>query len=184
MIQLRKIHTADKAYPFVEALWIEAFPDDERRATIAQRRNTDTNPAFQCLLAESDGLPVGFFTCWDFGRYAYGEHFATDPRIRNRGYGGQILAALLRYIAKPLVLEVELPADETSRRRVRFYERNGLRLWAEQAYLQPPYAAGKHALPMRLMATGGLTAAHDFDDIVQTVHREVYGVQTLAAPEN
>ncbi len=183
MIQLREIHTADTAYPFVETLWLEAFPDDERRATLAQRRNTDANPAFHCLLAESEGQAVGFFTYWDFGRYAYGEHFATDPQVRNHGYGGQIVAALLRHIGKPLVLEVELPTDEMSCRRVRFYERNGLRLWAEQTYLQPPYAAGKHALPMRLMATDGLTAAHDFADIVRTIHQEVYGVQTPVAQE-
>lgn len=177
MIHLREIHTADTDYAFVEALWLQAFPEIERRDTAAQRQNTDTNPLFHCLLATShEGEPVGFLTYWDFGSYCYGEHFATDMRLRNRGYGGQIIRAAIGYIARPLVLEVELPQDDLSRRRIGFYQRNGLTLWQDIPYVQPAYRVGGEALPMHLMATPDLEPSRVAKEVISTIRRNVYGV--------
>ena len=70
MIHLREIHTADAEYAFVEALWLQAFPEIERRDTAAQRQNTDTNPLFHCLFALSPaGEPIGFPPSWHVGSY-------------------------------------------------------------------------------------------------------------------
>lgn len=177
MIHLREIHTADADYAFVEALWLQAFPEIERRDTAAQRQNTDTNPLFHCLLATSpEGEPIGFLTYWDFGSYCYGEHFATDMRLRNRGYGGQIIREAIDYIARPLVLEVELPQDDLSRRRIGFYQRNGLTLWQDIPYVQPAYRVGGEALPMLLMAASDLEPNRCADQVIRTIHRHVYGV--------
>ncbi len=176
MIHLRQIHTSDNAYPFVEQLFLSAFPEDERRDTEEQRHNTDHNPVFHCLLAEDNGQPVGFFTYWDFGRYCYGEHFATDPAQRNHGYGSRILTAVLAHIGKPLVIEVELPDSELSTRRIAFYRRNGMQLWQDCDYTQPPYRPTGNALPMLLMSSPGLTPGQDFAEVVQTIHHCVYGI--------
>lgn len=176
MIQLQQIRTSDAAYPFVEQLFLSAFPEDERRELSAQRHNTDHNPLFHCILAEYNGLPVGFFTYWDFGRYCYGEHFATDPALRNHGYGSRILSAVLEHIAKPLVIEVETPDNELSIRRIGFYRRNGMRLWEGYDYMQPPYRPAGNALPMLLMSSGGIDPQADYTDVVSTIHRKVYGV--------
>ena len=176
MIRLRDISTADSQYAFVERLWLDAFPEAERRDMDAQRANTDTNPLFHCLLAETDnGQPVGFLTCWDFGTFCYGEHFATAPALRNHGYGGRIIRAVLQRAARPFVLEVEMPEDELSRRRVGFYERNGLTLWQEIPYLQPAYRAAGGCLPMYLMATHDLRPQKDAAHVISTIHRYVYG---------
>lgn len=175
MIRLREIHTTDKEYAFVEQLWLAAFPDDERRDTPLQRYNTDHNPVFHCMLAEDEKMFVGFFTYWDFGQYCYGEHFAIDATLRNHGYGSQILSTLLTLIDKPLVIEVEMPTDTMSRRRIGFYQRNGMHLWEGYDYIQPPYRPNGNALPMLLMASDGLSPAKDCHEIVQTIHRRVYG---------
>lgn len=176
-ITLRQIRTADPAYSFVERLFVSAFPEDERRDLVAQRHNVDCNPFFRCMLAEDGGQPVGFFTCWDFGAYCYGEHFATDPVCRNQGYGSRILPAVLAYIGKPLVFEVEMPDNEISRRRIGFYRRNGMHLWEGYDYVQPSYRPEGNTLPMLLMASDGLNLATDFSSVVRTIHREVYGVE-------
>ena len=176
MLSLRQIHTSHPAYPFVEQLFVAAFPEDERRDLPAQRYNVDHNPAFHCMLAEDEGTPVGFFTYWDFGRFCYGEHFATDPALRNHGYGSKILNAVLTHIGKPLVIEVEIPNNELSIRRIDFYRRNGMHLWEGYDYIQPAYRTHGNALPMLLMASRGLTPAADFAEVVRTIHCEVYAL--------
>jgi len=176
MLSIRQIRTGDPAYPFVEQLFVAAFPEDERRDLPAQRYNVDHNPACHCMLAEDEGMPVGFFTYWDFGRYCYGEHFATDPALRNHGYGSKILPAVLAHIGKPLVIEVEMPDNELSIRRIGFYQRNGMHLWKRCDYIQPSYRPNGNALPMLLMSSEGLNPATDFAEVVRTIHREVYGV--------
>ena len=178
MIRLREIGSKDAAeYAFVERLWIEAFPEAERRDTEAQRVNTDTNPVFHCVLAENEeGVPTGFLTYWDFDTFCYGEHFATAPALRNCGYGRQIFQAVLAHIARPFVLEVEMPEDEMSTRRIGFYKRNGMIIWSDIPYTQPAYRVGGESLPMRLMATPGLQPEKDAADIIRTIQRYVYGV--------
>ena len=58
----------------------------------------------------------------------YGEHFAVDPDERGGGYGGKALRLLCEELQTPVVLEVELPFDEMSRRRIGFYQRSGFTL--------------------------------------------------------
>ena len=77
----------------------------------------------------------------------------------------------------PFVLEVEMPADDLSRRRIAFYERNGFTLWRDCAYMQPPYRPEDAPLPMLLMVKGNLSPEEDFQRVKQTIHREVYGVK-------
>lgn len=177
MINLRPIRTDDEQYAFVEHLFLTAFPEDERRDRNAQRYNTDQNPLFYCCLVEEENEPVGFFTFWDFDTFCYGEHFAIDPERRNGGYGQKTIRALLAKTNRPLVLEVELPKDEMSRRRIDFYERQGFTLWKETPYIQPSYRPGGNSLPMYLMATEGLNPEEDFEKVKQRIYREVYLVE-------
>ena len=171
---IRLIHTSDPAFPFVEQLWLDAFPHCERRPTPDQRHNTDHNPAFHCLLAEESGQPVGFFTCWQFPDFWYGEHFAVSSLYRNRGYGALIMAAVLDYIEhKPLVLEVEMPDNALAQRRIGFYQRQGFQLWDDCPYEQPPYHPEDEPLPMYLMVHGPLTP-EAFPAVCTLIHREVY----------
>ena len=182
MFTLRDIHTSDPSYPWVEQLWLASFPCNERRDTEAQRNNVDSRANFHCLLAEDDGKAVAFITYWHFGDFCYGEHLATDPACRNKGYGAQILSTLHSPLSTltppmPFVLEVEMPADDLSRRRIAFYERNGFTLWRDCAYMQPPYRPEDAPLPMLLMVKGNLSPEQDFPRVRQTIHREVYGVK-------
>ena len=49
----------------------------------------------------------------------------------------------LVFCGTPVVLEVEMPTDEMSKRRIGFYERLGFEL-DNQVYHQPPYAQRNH----------------------------------------
>ena len=68
---------------------------------------------------------------------------------------------------------MEEPTEEMARRRIGFYQRHGFQLW-ESPYLQPPYRAGDDLLPMQLMAWGALREKEAFDEVKQTLYREVY----------
>ena len=105
-----------------------------------------------------------------------------DPASRNHGYGGCILLALRAHLdtqyapSIPFVLEVEMPTDDLSRRRIAFYERHGFALWKKCAYMQPPYRPTDEPLPMLLMVEGRLDEGKDFLRVKETIHKEVYGV--------
>ena len=173
---LSRIGTSHPAYAFVENLFVDAFPPDERRPLPQQRANVDTAEEFQCLAAfQPDGQPSGFITFWDFGRFAYVEHFATAPRLRGSGIGSDIMRRFLDSVGKPVVLEVEPPHTDMARRRIGFYERLGFTPWHGVEYTQPPYSPELNPLPMLLMASAGELGPSDAPEIIRTLHSRVYG---------
>ena len=58
-----------------------------------------------------DGELAGMISYWNFGTFVYVEHFAIDPSLRGGGTGSEVLAELRRSLGRPVVLEVERPAD-------------------------------------------------------------------------
>lgn len=174
MLTLRPITTTDRHYDFVEALFLSSFPADERRDLPDQRDNIDNNPDFTLLLAEDDGKPIGFFTLWNFGDFCYCEHFAIDSVSRNKGYGSKTLRLILNNLRNPLVLEVELPDNDLSRRRIDFYRRNGFTLLDKYHYVQPPYRIGGTQLPLHLMIYNPQGSTVDISKITATIHNKVY----------
>lgn len=163
-------------YAFVEQLMEEAFPAEERRERAAQRLLTDSERRFSCHVVCDGGETVGFVTLWEFDDFRYVEHFAMSPAVRNRGYGARVMERILEMQpAKPTVLEVELPENDTARRRVGFYERQGFELWPDE-YRQPPYTAAGGWVPMHIMAHGNLTRERDFVRVRDSLYGVVYGV--------
>jgi len=177
MISIQRIHTTDKEYYcFVENLFTKSFPKKERRDIALQREYTDSNNLFynNILLAENE--PVGFISYWNLGKFFYIEHFAIHETIRNHKYGQKALCSLEAMLKGPIILEVELPEDEISKRRINFYQRQGFQLW-ENEYMQPPYREGDNYLPMKLMVKGELDRGTDFELIKRTLYKEVYQIE-------
>ena len=165
------ITTSDTGdFSLVERLLTEAFPEDERRPLDAFRHLADHDGRFNVILL-SDGAAV-----WDFDDFRYVEHFAILPEMRCHRYGARALETLLASDRRPVVLEVEMPEDELTTRRVGFYTRCGFAMLPD-AYIQPPYRPGGASLPMKIMAWApdGVRVP-SFSHIRLTLHREVYGV--------
>lgn len=175
MLKLTPIKTTDSVFSFVEQLLHDSFPLAERRDDEAQRDNTDHNPRFTCYFISDDELPVGLITAWNLDGFYYLEHLATTPLIRNRGYGKQIIQQIKDLLPGVIVLEVEHPEDEMSRRRIGFYQRCGFQL-CEKEYIQPPYREGGEEVPLFLMYSGTDSIDDAFDTIRQRIYKEVYGV--------
>lgn len=175
MIRFQRITTADAAlYAFMEQLLQASFPAGEYRSPDELRVYTDEKPCFSNNVIMDGDVPVGLAAYWDFGSFCYVEHLAVDPRRRNGGYGARAVHHLCALSGKPVVLEVELPDNETARRRIGFYRRLGFVLWDGQPYRQPPYKPGDGWLPMYLMAHGGLDGGRDFGWVRERIYKEVY----------
>ncbi|MCM1312453.1 MAG: GNAT family N-acetyltransferase [Bacteroides sp.] len=177
MLDIRRIRTSDTLlYRFMEELIIKSFPPEEYRKLSDLRMFTDEKRLFHNNVVLDGDNAIGIITYWHFGTFCYVEHFAIHPAYRNNGYGSSVLDCLCRTLNMPVVLEVEMPENEMSRRRIEFYRRNGFELWNEE-YFQPPYKSGDSFLPMRIMAYGSLSAETDFQHICHSIHKEVYGVE-------
>ena len=118
----RFLSTADAGWAAAYRLYEASFPPCERRS----ERDYDAALADGRLYAESvwDGdLFVGLVFWWlaDEG-YAYLEHLAVEPVLRGHNYGARILYDLCRRAGR-VILEIDPPEDEISRRRRGFYLR-------------------------------------------------------------
>ncbi|MCM1150987.1 MAG: GNAT family N-acetyltransferase [Alistipes sp.] len=175
MIALRRITDTDsQAYRFMENLLAAAFPPEEYREPAEWRKLTAASEIFRNNLICHDEMPVGLLSYWIFDRFHYVEHFAVSPEFRNDGYGARALKRLLCDLQRPVVLEVEAPDDDLSRRRIGFYQRQGFVLW-EREYRQPPYRPHGDWLPMHLMVYGNLDES-EFCEIRDTIYKNVYGL--------
>jgi GNAT superfamily N-acetyltransferase len=174
-IELRPVvDTAGLDYLFAERTLTQLFPREEYRDLTVWRDYVARRTDFRLLVARERERPVGLLSYWDFGWFRYVEHLGVAAAEQGEGYGSRMLRAFQEASPLPIVLEVELPEDETTRRRVAFYERQGFRLWAHP-YAQPPYRPGDAPVPMRLMAYGPVDESRAAE-VQRRIYLEVYGV--------
>ena len=147
---------SDPALDLIERTYTESFPEVERRDFSLVRN----------LVRDESRFIV----------YTYVEHFAIDPAARNGGIGAEAMKQFLVFCGTPVVLEVEMPTDEMSKRRIGFYERLSFKL-DNQVYHQPPYREGGEWLEMRLMTYGDVDLEYSFEQVKNCLHKNVYGVK-------
>ncbi len=166
----------EQALDFIERVYTESFPVDERRDFDEVVRLLRENDDFAIALLCDEDTPVGFISYWPWSDFTYMEHFAIDSCCRGAGYGATAMTSLLHLLGKPAVLEVEKPDDELSRRRIRFYQRLGFVL-SSRPYTQPPYSADRQPLELRLMSYGAIDLDQTFELVVTRIHNRVYSVE-------
>ena len=192
MIKIHQIKS--QASPYWDSLvriYHTSFPIDEQRPieSIANLIEHDDRFVAYAIVNENDAAelqaknqepramsqrPIGLLTTWHFEAFIYIEHFAIASTLRSQGYGSEALKTLITTQGKPIVLEAEPPTDDTTRRRIRFYERSGLTLY-DFPYIQPAYTPTSNPVELRLMGTIN-TKITPLTLVSATLHREVYGV--------
>ena len=173
MIQLTQVHATDIEFlKFIERIYTESFPPDERRDFSDVIRLLEENDDFFIVLLSDENKAVGFISYWEWNDFSYVEHFAVDSSCRGSGYGATAMTELLKRINNPAVLEV----DDISQRRIRFYERLGFVL-CTRPYTQPPYSSEKQPLELYLMSFGKIDLNQVFDTVASRIHQKVYGVE-------
>ena len=154
-------------FPEIYRIMQASFSDDEYRPYDEQLALFE-EPEYRIYY-----MPAGFLAVWEFESFIYIEHFAVDPALRNSGTGSAMLQELVRKYQKQICLEVELPEDELTRRRIGFYERNGF-VFNEYPYIQPPISKGKSPVPLRIMTYGEAITRETFEAIKNVLYRSVY----------
>lgn len=167
--------TGDPLLERVQVTYEASFPPTERRDFELLRGLIRQNPYFMMYALLRKEMYVGFITAWRFDTFVYVEHFAIDETARNGGIGAEAMRQFQAFTDLPVVLEVELPSDDLSRRRIGFYERLGFVL-DDHIYYQPPYHPGDQPLEMRLMHYGCLHLTEAFEAVRECIYREVYGI--------
>lgn len=161
----------------IEITYVSSFPEVERRQFRLVRDLIEANPFFNMYSLMKADVFVGFISVWEFENFSYIEHFAIDESARNGGIGAIVLNHFISAANTPIVLEVELPVDEMSKRRIGFYERLGFTL-DTHVYYQPSYERTQDAsIEMRLMSIGGIDLSNMFEEVKLQIYAEVYGIK-------
>lgn len=170
---LSEISLLNDDFPYVEDLLKASFPDNELRPSRSFCDLIENNPDFHCMLVSFNAIKVGVLNWWSLPNFNFCEHFAIDPKFQNRGIGSKVLRFLKN--KGPLVLEVESPITEVAKRRISFYEKQGLTVWSSVPYFQPPYKNIFPPVPMSLMASPDLNIK-DAPSLIKVIYNKVYNV--------
>ena len=125
-MEIRKIKGESAEMRILEAINVEAIPENERCA-LSEMEATGA----EILCIDVGAEPVGFMAIRRYGNLIYLAYFAVRADLRSEGIGGKALRELIRRNPeKQVVVEYEAPessGDVRSMkvRRKQFYLRNG-----------------------------------------------------------
>lgn len=161
----------EKVYPILA----ESFPETELRAKEDQLALLQKEQYRLYAVKDETERIGGVIAAWELlDDCLYIEHFAVSPNKRNHGFGGDMLDLFVKDQQKNVVLEVELPEDDLTRRRIGFYQRHGF-VWNDYPYMQPPMRKGQQPLPLRLMTKTKALDSKTYERYRSSIHQMVYG---------
>ena len=174
IIMIEQLHFFDfeKIYEIME----KSFPLTEFRPKNGQAKLFE-NKYYQVLGLKENNVPVAIAAIWNFENFTFVEHLATLPEYRNKGLGAKILREIISNTDKIVCLEVEPPVDELTRRRVGFYERNGM-VFNSYPYIQPSISEGREPIPLFIMTSNRKIDEQEFLNIKNKLYKEVYNVSS------
>ena len=176
-IELKRI-TEPQQLASIRELYISAFPAKERREFDDLKLMLADDGCLIFQIFTESGTLAGFCIVWEFPRFVFIEHFAIEPGLRGLGIGEKTLSVIRTQFQKNVILETELPIDDISSRRIRFYERNGFHK-LNRTYFQPSYGSNKPEVELKLMSTNVDFPADELDSIIQSVRKKVYGMEQV-----
>ena len=161
----------DAVYNIME----RSFPQNEIRSYGGQYALLK-NSEYSLFVREENGVIIGFISVWDLDEIAFVEHFAIAEKWRGKGVGSGMLGEIFSLFDKPIVLEVEPPIDERTKKRVGFYECNGL-IFHDYYYVQPAMEKGREEVELRIMCSQKLDYAN-FEKVRAQLYTKIYKVKT------
>jgi ribosomal protein S18 acetylase RimI-like enzyme len=173
MFELKKLNKNDKSLLIsVKEIYESSFPPNERRDFKLVVDLID-NQSFSLSAIRFENQTIGFLSCWFFFDFTYIEHFAIDKDYRNNGVGSFILQEFINKTTNKIILEVDLPEDDISFKRIVFYKKFGFTI-CKETYIQPPYDSSKESVPMLIMSSEEIESKVEFETIKKTLYQNVY----------
>lgn len=129
----------DEKHPMYQKaleLYKISFPFHEQREKESQKEILQDKEYCFGLVYDREVF-VGLVLYWETEDFIYVEHLCIAPDMRNKQYGQKVLA-FLEQKKKTVILEIDPPVDEISKRRKAFYERCGF-VENSFSHVHPPY---------------------------------------------
>lgn len=147
-----------------------SFPYHEQR----EQRSQDEilkDDAYHFSLIYDEDVFVGVVLYWEHEQFIYIEHFCILPEMRNRQYGQKTLE-LLEEQGKTLILEIDVPKDDISKRRQGFYERCGFAA-NPFPHIHPPYHEANEGHHLVVMTYPAQISQDTFDTFAHYLKNRV-----------
>ncbi|MBE5732387.1 MAG: GNAT family N-acetyltransferase [Clostridiales bacterium] len=149
----------------------DSFPQNEIRSYKGQNALLKEQN-YSLFIKQENAEIIGFIGVWDLDDFVFVEHFAVSKEHRGKGVGSEILRELKARICAPIVLEVEPPVDEKTRKRIAFYEKNGL-FFHDYYYVQPPLEKEREEVELRIMCSKKLDR-NGFEKVRNVLYKKIY----------
>lgn len=132
---------------------------------------------YQVLTLKDNDQIVGIMSFYQHDDFRFIDYFAIDGSLKGKGMGCKMLQYFINLDDKMVILEVEHPEDEQSKRRIAFYQRNGLYLNNQFEYFVPPVRNLKHRLYFHLMSSKRKINNIEFEKYYPQILKMVYGIE-------
>lgn len=158
----------------VFSLMQKSFPKNEYRTYENQKKLLE-NPHYRIIPYFGEGNEfLAFAAIWDFDFFKFVEHIAVSEKCRGMGIGSKIMRDITENSGIDVVLEIEPPVDETSVKRLKFYEKLGFKC-NDYAYLQPPLNKNDKPIPLKILSYPQTIGEQKFKKIQKIIYSNVYG---------
>lgn len=123
-----KVTKESEKFPEIERLYRAAFPREER---VPMDTLLEEDGPYDFIACYDGAVLCGFYSALTFGDITHILFLAVEEKLRDHGYGSQILAEIGKaYAGNRVILDVEMvdpEADNNEQReqRIAFYLRNG-----------------------------------------------------------
>lgn len=167
-----------QVFDTVYEIMVESFPMDEIRSYEGQKALLERLD-YHLKTYEQDGKLLGFCAYYVFDDFWYIEHLACTSLSRGLGIGTKLVQEVLSEAGDyPVILEVEPPVDELTKRRVRFYERLGFVL-NDYPHYQPPLNPTTGMVELKIMSS-----CKGLEEEIHKIYRRVLNAKMYGVEED
>lgn len=114
-----------------------------------------------------------FIIGYQFEDYLFLELFMVQKQLRNQGIGQNFLKEILKEANTPIILEVEHPTNDITKRRIAFYERLGFHLNICD-YKMPIFDEEHGGVPLYLMSYPNKLTEREIIEYYSKIYKDVY----------
>lgn len=152
----------NKLWEQVWRLYVDSFPEWERRRISSHGRASDDDD-FHTYIAIENGNLQGLIFYWEYDSTIYVEHLAVNPLLRGKSIGSHIIAGLIEENPDfTIILEIDPPVDDISKRRLKFYERLGF-VENDVDYVHPSYTKNGKPHELRILSYPELLSSDELE---------------------
>lgn len=153
----------------------ESFPKNEYRE-YKKQKDLLKNPHYKILpyFGENNQL-LAFAAIWDFESFVFVEHIAVSKQCRGMGIGSKIMHGIIEKSNTNVILEIEPPVDDISKKRLHFYEKLGFKM-NEYQYFQMPLNENDKPIPLKILSFPQKLSASKFEKFKKIIYLNVYGI--------